>query len=1124
MHRNKLITESPTECTSPGCCQPELSRRSLLVAAGAFASGIAAAPLMAASSRDGYAALVKADRSLRGYWRFDGDLVDALGEAPARAVGGLSFVEGVAGGRAVSLAPNEPITVDNTDHLRGRSATVELFFKLDSPPTGPADPVLIAQTAGRQVRFIVGVKNDLSALVYRNVKDEVLTTIHLPTAQPVAQGRWHHLAITGYDLDLRAYVDGYECSLVGGAFEFTRQGPAKAPMTFGATSIDGWASGGICLDEVACYARGLTEKEIQQHLRAAGWGKRLEQTGAAIGRVKAERDAARARKQAAALKDPSLTAAGATRVYGGEHLDAISFTVGGIGAGGIQFNGKGEPAVWQIACNHEEHRVGDSFLAVRAQPAGGRPVVRALQTEPVGPFQAMASLEFEGEYPFARYRFSDPALPVEVQSEVFNPFIPMDLKNSAIPCVIYTVTARNLSAAPAQVDVLAAQKNALGYHEGQQTANYGGNHNEVMRREGATVLHMTRRDADRSDMVLLTRGEGATGAAAWQSIERLHDAFDARGECDGPVTSGVSPAGQTVNGVLTAPIELAPGESKSVTFVLTWCFHSGMHGQKKPWRHRGQNYTNWWRNALEVAQHLLDNLDELTARTRRFHDTLYASSLPVWLLDRLSSQLAVLRSQTCWWAEDGYFGAWEGCNPTDGCCPGNCTHVWHYAQGHARLLPELGRKMREQDYATQSPDGKLPHRHTMNGPAADGHFGTILNTYREHLCSADDGWLRAQWPQAKRALDWGIDHWNPNRDGYMQATQHNTLDGAFSGCSSWIGSLYLAALEAGARMAERVGDSASASEYRRIRASGKRLQNQRLWNGEYYVQVVGQKRQQDYLDGCHIDQLLGEWWADQVGIGRSYPQDRSRRAMEALLRHNYLADFHGQSLKPRQYCEVDDGGMKMITWPNSPQPIPGMKYGDEVMTGFEYGAAATLIQNGLLREGLMVVKTVADRYDGRLRTEGVTHMANGPWGYSGNPFGDDECGKFYGRSLSVWSVLLALQGFEYDGPAGRIGFRPRLTPENHASFFTAAEGYGLFSQVQEANRLEAAIALKEGLLSLTVVVLGTGDRRPRSALAKLDGRAVAAKAELQNGEAMLALEKPLNLVAGQQLEISVELA
>ena len=544
-------------------------------------------------------------------------------------------------------------------------------------------------------------------------------------------------------------------------------------------------------------------------------------------------------------------------------------------------------------------------------------------------------------------------------------------------------------------------------------------------------------------------------------------------------------------------------------------------GRVVGWSHSGQNYTNWWPNAMGVAKYLQQNLADLTERTHRFHDTLYASNLPVWLLDRMSSQIAVLRSQTVWWARDGYFGAWEGCNEAKGCCEGNCTHVWHYAQTHARLLPELGRKMREQDYATQLPNGLTPYRHTRKDDAADGHFGTILNTYREHLCAADNEWLKSQWPKVKKTIDWGIKHYNSKRDGYLEAVQHNTLDGAMTGCSSWIGSLYLSSLEAGARMAEVMGEAEVAADYRKIRQSGKKLQNERLWNGDYYIQKVGAKRIQDYLDGCHIDQLLGEWWGDQVGIDRNFPADRSKIALTSLLKYNFLTDFQGQSLKPRQYCESTDGGMKMITWPKDPQPIPGMKYGDEVMTGFEYGAAVTMLQNGMLPEGLMVIKVISDRYDGRLRTDGVSDFDNGPWGYSGNPFGDDECGKFYGRSLSVWSALLALQGFIYDGPAGIIGFRPRMNPENHASFFSGAEGYGLFKQVVDAGKLTASIEVSDGTLRISEIVLSAEANKPKSARVVMGGDVVESKLEVKDGNAHLKLSQAVTLTADQKLEIEL---
>ena len=1110
-----------------------ISRRQFLVAAGAVGVGSAGAPVLAVGAGKTYADAVKSHRSLRGYWRLDGNLADATSKAAAKATGKVQFVEGAVVGQALRLVPKQAVAVANTKHLSSAAATLELFFQLTARPGGDHDPVIIAQASGSSIRFIIGVKRDLSALTF--TEGRVPTTVHLPTAQPVEVGRWYHLAVTSNPLDLRVYVDGYECALTGGALDFTRRSPKGViPMTFGALDAKGRRHAPIALDEVAYFAEGLSIEQIQSHLKAGGWGDRLKKVAQAVEGLEADRRKTREQQLRQMLGDPALTQRGERRTYRDEHLEAISLTVGGIGAGAIQFNGKGEPAIWQIACNHSQPRVPNSFLAVRAQPEGGQPAVRALQTEPVGPFRAMRSLSFQGEYPFGWYRFEDPALPVALELEVFNPFIPLDAKSSAIPCAIYTVKATNTSQKPVQIDVLASQQNAIGYADaagairGRVFRGYGGNVNRVVRDSGAILLHMTRpiRKGKPSDMVLMTRADGASSVASWDSLGKLHSMFTTSGKFDGLDKKAPSPAGRTVDGAMSAPLALAPGESKSVTYMLTWYFPNAGHGQPRgPWRHSGNMYTNWWASAMAVARHLADKLDELTARTRLFHQTLYASNLPRWLLDRLSSQLAVLRSQTCWWAADGYFGAWEGCAPDKGCCGGNCTHVWHYAQAHARLQPELARRMREQDFAQQLRDGLTPFRHLNNNrAAADGHFGTILNAYREHLCSTDDTWLKKLWPKIKKAMDWGIRTWDPNRDGFLQNVQHNTLDGEMAGCSSWIGTLYLSALQAAARMAERVGDPNVAASYRKIRESGMKLQNERLWNGEYYIQIAGKSRIEDYLDGCHIDQVLGEWWADQVNLQRNYPRQRVRHAMEALLKHNFYTNFHGQSLKPRQFVTDDDAGMKMITWPRGPQPIPGMKYGDEVMTGFEYGAGVSMVQNGMLREGLTVIKAIYDRYDGRRRTEGITNMATGAWGYTGNPFGDDECGKYYGRSLSVWSALLALQGFIYDGPAGVIGFKPAWKPESHVSFFTAAGGWGLFTQQRTAGTQSERIEVRHGRLRVNELVFQVpGPADVKRIVAQVDGRNLTVQSRQKDDSVHVRVSEPFVVSSGGLIEVSIPL-
>lgn len=1107
---------------------PSIGRRSFLVSAGMATAGLMTGRVLAAEKRNNYSGLVKGHPKLLGYWRFDGKLTDEMGkQLAAEGPANLDFAEGAVEGKALKLTPGNRVAVPEMKTATSPAETLELFFKLNALPDGDYDPVIVSWASEKLERFIIGVKRDLSGLIYnQGYAAHHVTSIELPTGDAVEVGRWYHLVLMSEQYDLRVYINGYECALTGGALHISRrEADTLVPFTFGSVQKKDSRAANVEIDEFAHYGAGLSLEEVREHLKAGGWGEDLSAYGQKVEQYQTKLRQIREQKRNDLMNDPALIEQGQSTVYEGKHLEAISFMVGGIGAGAVQYNGSAEPAVWQIACNHDQVKISDSFLAIRAQPEGGQSTVRALQTKPVGPFQAMKSLTFVGEYPFANYRFDDPSLPVKVELELFNPLTPMDAKSSAIPCIISTVKVKNTASTPVRVDILSAQKNIVGYSPGtpRGKAAYGQNQNRLLQKNEATMLHMTKGGNGQGagmDMTLMTQAAGATGMALWDTQETLHSAFVENGEFSGPQTTKASENEQTPNGVLSAPLELAPGEEKSVTFVLTWYMPKPEHGATETWTHRGNMYSNWWSSSMEVAEFLRGNLDDLTARTKRFHETLYASNMPRWLLDRLSSQLAVLRSQTCWWAEDGYFGVYEGVGGSEGCCQGNCAHVWHYAQSHARLFPELGRRMREQDFDNQFPDGRIPFRHSHpKSQATDAQLGTILNAYREHLCSTDDTWLKAQWPKIELAMKWAIEQWDPDRDGYMQNRQDNTLDGHIYGCSSWLGTLYLTTLEAMARIAEMNGKPQQAVSYRKIRESGKKLQNERLWNGDYYIQEAGKNRSGDYLDGCQIDQLLGEWWGEQIGIEPNYPADRSKQAMESLFMNNFFSDFHGQSLRPRQFVTVEDAGTKMITWPKNNRPIPSMDYGDEIMTGFEYSAAATMIQNGLLREGLTVVKANHDRYDGRLRTEGISKL--GVWGYTGNPFGDDECGKFYGRALSIWSVLLSLQGFDYDGPAGRIGFKPRWKPEDHASFFTVAEGYGLFTQTRKGQGLHASLDLRDGTLRLVEVLLSHGAKTPGSVTARLAGKPIKAHLDSNGEDLRIVFADPQVLKAGQKLEIQI---
>lgn len=1029
-----------------------------------------------------FAEVTAGEAGLVAQWAFvDGEKPEGLREAGAPQFG----AEGVA------LSEGAYLVCDDTAAFETPEATWEALFRLDAPAGFAYNPCLLAMRDPQNTtRLSVHISGDYARIMFWNGAG--VSSANLVDG-PLTPGVWHHVAIADRGAEgIAVYLDGVSRA-VHPATGLNRA-PHGLPLVIGAANPEGIEALPCTVAGVALYDRAFTEADAARCADAFGFAayraevgpRQIAQDDAAQAEreaTQAERRAAAGAKKAAMLADPALTERGEPRIYRGAHLEAISLPIGGIGAGLIQMNGRAEPAIWQMFNNYMNVRIPDSILAIRAQAGQGPAVVRALQTAPAGPFAPMADLTFEGRCPFGWYRFEEPALPVRVELEVFSPFIPMNARDSGIPCAIFNVTVTNPGAEAVEVGLLAAQQNAVGCSGAQAVpgrvhAEYGGNVNAAVQMDAYTGLHMTRTAEGRAaaptpeqtccacasggpgDMTLAALG-AATVCTSWTDAEALAEAF-AAGAIDAAAgASGPSPEGETLNGAVETAFTLAPGASRTATFVLAWHFPGQAEGA---WGGSGVMYTNWYGNSLDVVADVAARYDALSAQTRAYVDALYASNLPHWLIDRLSSQAGILRTRTCYWTRDGYFGGYEGTCRTSGCCPGNCNHVWHYAQAHARLFPEIGRRTREQGLARQTDEGGLAHRHHVPDahPVCDGQLGDILGAYREHLLSTDGAWLEAHWPAIRKAMAYVINRWDPDEDGLFHGPQFNTLDSELGGATTWMGSLYCAALDACAQMARFQGDSEEAARYDRIRRTAAENQDALLWNGSYYIQVPDEQPYHDYNTGCHIDQLLGEWWARQLGLDWIYPEERAESALAALIEHNFQPDFHGVEQRPRKFVSDPDAGMQMITFPDGRRPLPHTLYADEVMSGFEYSAAAAMVQRGMLREGLMIAKAVADRYDGRLRT-GVTDADTAAWGYTGNPFGDDECGKFYARAMSVWSLLLASQGFSYDGPAGEIGFAPVWRPDDHVSFFTVAEGWGVYAQ----RAGEATLDLRYGRLHLT---------------------------------------------------------
>lgn len=573
-------------------------------------------------------------------------------------------------------------------------------------------------------------------------------------------------------------------------------------------------------------------------------------------------------------------------------------------------------------------------------------------------------------------------------------------------------------------------------------------------------------------MALSLAGAEGAAAAALDGDSGLEGLFSG---LDRPSPDrAVGPFGSKLVGALGRRIELAPGEEAELVFVLSWWFpyYPGVSGELSAIgdiERLNRHYENRFSGASAVAGYIVRNLDRLRGDTRLWNRTWYDSTLPPWFLDRTFISLDCLATQTCHWFDNGRFWGWEGTT----CCPGTCQHVWNYAQGLARIFPQLERVTRERvDYGISFQEsGELWYRsESARHVAHDGQCGTILRAYREHLTAPDDAYLKRTWPRIRRSIEFMMEQ-DGARDGLLEGRQYNTLDQAWFGPMAWISSMYVAALRAGEAMAAAVGDPDFGQRCREIAEAGTRNISTQLFNGEYFIHRPDPEHPEATQtgDGCHIDQVLGQSLAWQVGLGRVLPRDRTLSALGSLWRYNFAPDAGGyrDAMQEvigggRWYAMPGEAGLLMCTWPKGgAEKAAGegwewaVGYFNECMNGFEYQVASHLIYEGEpdsepVTRGLAIVRAIHDRYHPSRR----------------NPYNEIECSDHYSRSMASYGAFLAACGFEYDGPAGHLGFAPRLSPADFRAAFTAAEGWGTIAQRRSANEQSSSVALRWGRLRL----------------------------------------------------------
>ena len=593
-------------------------------------------------------------------------------------------------------------------------------------------------------------------------------------------------------------------------------------------------------------------------------------------------------------------------------LSFIGMPVGGINCGTVYLGGDGrlwlwdifnknqegvEPKVveWNTGVLNEGNKVRSSDGANYVQPSknirpldqgfavkityGGKTIIKELKSED------WEEIAFEATYPLATIRYIDKSLPVTITLQAFSPFIPLDEDNSNLPATILSFQVANNSKETVDVELIGWLENAVNKFSAK--AGDGERINTVIHKDNMLSVFSQFKAVDENKF----SEAGDTGSMCLSLIRAKGTANPSIaeltiGETSFSKTEEANASTDAIDkliGGIVASQKIQAGTTAKIDYAISWYFPNVGKRINIPDAKSGNYYGSKFSDALAVSNYIADKFPFLSSQTQLWKKTWYDSTLPCWFLERTFMNISTLATTTSHRFATGRSWAWEGV----GACEGNCTHVWQYAQTVGRIFPALEKDNRERvdlEISLMENGGIWFRGEYDKRPAIDGQAGTVLRIYREHQMSSDDAFLKKNWSKIKKTVQFVIDQ-DRNKDGMEDTPMENTLDAVWDGEIAWIVGLCIAAVKAGQVMAEEMNDIPFVSVCKEYVEVGRKNMEEKLFNGEYFIHQPNVEKGRNNLGSyntCHIDQVYGQAWAFQVGLGRVLDKEKTVSALCAL--------------------------------------------------------------------------------------------------------------------------------------------------------------------------------------------------------------------------------------------------
>ncbi|KAF0300940.1 Non-lysosomal glucosylceramidase [Amphibalanus amphitrite] len=622
-----------------------------------------------------------------------------------------------------------------------------------------------------------------------------------------------------------------------------------------------------------------------------------------------------------------------------------------------------------------------------------------------------AQAEYRGLYPRAWTDYRLPEQRLRLGCRQVSPVIPHNYKDTSLPCAVFVWDVENTGTEERTVSITFTFESGIGRKNSSVNCAVSSLDPEPSAAGGVSGLTIDQEIGGVPCQYVIAARTQEGVLVSKSTFRPSGDGLDLWNQlsADGGLTlnleqNNTSEAGVAVSARVTVPA----GSRRSVEMALAWHMPEVRFGTAA--QPVTRYYSRWFaagrQGAERLCQYALDNY-------RRWEEAIDAwqqpvlddPELPDWYKSAIFNELYFISDGGSLWLEMagadklpqsdprreyGRFGYLESheyimYNTYDVHFYSSpaLVHLWPQLQlslqyDMAEFVTQEDLERRKMLYTGQTAVRKVANTvpHDVGNPGVPGEIPFVkINSYQIHDVSAwkdlnlkfvlqtfrdqravgaGTGYLSAMWPACKAVMAVAR-RWDTDGDGMIEnsGAPDQTYDTwVMSGVSAYCGGLWLAALYAMAQMAREMGDEPALAEYAELLTRAQKVYVEKLWTvnkaGSYYKFDTSPGDN----GGCIMaDQLCGYWYLRSAGVTDqvfSYTEE----ALRTIYENNVLLFQGGRQGAINGM--LPDGRRNATTLQS-----------EETWTGVTYALAATMVHEGMIKEGFHtaegIYRTVYER-------------------------------------------------------------------------------------------------------------------------------------------------------------------